>query len=115
MANVADVARSINNVKDQVANYKKSFFQASATSISTLVAVTKAGNGKITSSDQKIDCGTLCDGKYQEATQIMLTATPDQNNTFVKWEGDCTGSNSTCSVSTATDKKINAIFAEVIQ
>ena len=56
-----------------------------------VLAVSISGNGKITSSDGRIDCGSQCSASYRRGSIRKLTASPSEGFDFVKWEGDCIG------------------------
>jgi hypothetical protein len=56
------------------------------------------GSGKVTSSDDAINCtisaGVVsgdCTENYQSEIIIQLTATPDPGSSFIRWSGDCSG------------------------
>ncbi len=54
------------------------------------LSIIKAGNGTgtVTSTPVDIDCGINCSGQYDYNTEIMLTATPEEDSKFVAWTGD---------------------------
>jgi hypothetical protein len=51
--------------------------------------ITKTGFGTVTSSDQKINCGSDCNGTYPYGTKVTLTAIPDPNRKFISWGDGC--------------------------
>ena len=55
--------------------------------------ITKEGNGRgtVTSVPGGIDCGTDCDERYNDSTQVILTAIPESGSSFTGWSGhsDC--------------------------
>ncbi|NJO14861.1 MAG: hypothetical protein HC877_03675 [Thioploca sp.] len=70
--------------------------------------ITKAGegNGKVTA--QGINCGTVCTNSYAIGAQVSLTATPNEDSYFDHWEGDCTSTSPTLSLTmTKAIKVIN--------
>jgi hypothetical protein len=76
------------------------------------ITVTKfgTGNGTVTSSPAGIDCGTDCNENYTNMTNVTLTATPTTGSAFVGWSGECSGTNSTCTVTMNTNKTATATF-----
>lgn len=68
------------------------------------------GRGTITSSPAGIDCGEDCDETYGHGTAVTLTATPDEDSTFTRWEGDCSGGESTCTVTMDESRSVTATF-----
>jgi len=62
-----------------------------------------ANNGTVTKSPNQssYDCGTT----------VLLTAEPDDCYDFIGWSGACSGTNSTCSLTTDADKSVIANFA----
>lgn len=51
----------------------------------------QGGGGTIVSTPAGILCGADCAESYQEGTQVILTATPDNNSSFLGWSGPCNG------------------------
>ncbi|MBE9563235.1 MAG: hypothetical protein IMF12_10280, partial [Proteobacteria bacterium] len=76
-----------------------------------ILTVTKVGdgNGIITSNPAGIDCGNNCLFSYTENTQVTLTAIPEFSN-FNGWEGGCSGTESTISVTVDIAKTCSANF-----
>jgi len=87
------------------------------------------GNGTVTSAPAGIDChagrdgypnGTgqggsgVCAAEFQRDTNVTLTATPETNQTFLGWSGDCSaaGNNTTCVVYMDSAKYVYAQFTE---
>jgi len=69
------------------------------------------GSGTVTSSDEKISCGSDCSEAYSSGTSVTLTATADTGSTFSGWSGDCTGTG-TCTVTMDADKTVTATFTK---
>ncbi len=67
------------------------------------------GSGTITSSPSGINCGEDCSEAYIKGTEITLTATPDENSDFIRWDGGCTGSGD-CVVTLNSDTQVTAVF-----
>ncbi|MGB4705212.1 MAG: SBBP repeat-containing protein [Candidatus Saccharicenans sp.] len=76
------------------------------------LTVVKAGpgNGKVTSEDEKIDCGEVCSVSYPAGTLVTLTATPDEFSGFDSWAGDISGTGKTISFLMDGDKTVVAVF-----
>ncbi|MEM1203069.1 MAG: hypothetical protein AAGN66_07555 [Acidobacteriota bacterium] len=62
-----------------------------------------SGTGTVTSSDNQIDCGSDCAGKYHCGANVTLTATPDPKSRFDGWTGDCAGGPDQTSVTLTLD------------
>jgi hypothetical protein len=68
------------------------------------------GSGRITSNDAKLDCrvtnGTLsgpsCSAPFDSGAVVTFTATPDADQEFTAWEGECSGT-TTCQFSMTRD------------
>lgn len=76
------------------------------------LSVTKsgAGAGAVTSQPSGIDCGTTCSANFASGTSVTLTAAPASGSTFGGWNGACTGSATTCTVSMSAAKSVGAAF-----
>lgn len=72
--------------------------------------VTKSGSGTITSSPSGITCGATCGANYTSGTNVVLTASPSSGYVFSGWNGACTGSGTTCTVSMTATKSVSATF-----
>ncbi|MEM2059673.1 MAG: CARDB domain-containing protein, partial [Archaeoglobaceae archaeon] len=53
--------------------------------------------------------GNTCTYYYPSGTLVVLTAHPQGN--FVEWQGDCSGSSTTCNLAMNSDKQVWAIFS----
>ena len=76
----------------------------------SLVASTiGSGQGRVTSSDEAITCGTDCNEIYTSGTVVSLTAQPANDDVFVGWSGheQCRGSAATIEV--AIDGNVHCI------
>ncbi|MEN9501320.1 MAG: hypothetical protein RI964_605 [Pseudomonadota bacterium] len=72
------------------------------------------GNGKVTSSDGGIDCGTDCGQVYVQDTVVALTATPDTGYGLANWSG-CSGiQGKTCLVKMSVSKNVTATFKPLV-
>ncbi|MFA5348889.1 MAG: hypothetical protein WC309_00790 [Candidatus Paceibacterota bacterium] len=74
------------------------------------LTVSRSGLGTVTSSDQKIYCGTTCDYDFAYGIIVTLTATPGNGYRFAGWSGACTNSTGTCSIAMQGPKNVTAIF-----
>lgn len=77
------------------------------------VILTGAGQGKVTSSDGKINCPPQCTAKYKPNTPVTLQADAAAGSAFDGWGGDCSGSgrNNTCTIVMNGDKTVTASFS----
>ena len=75
-----------------------------------VLAVSISGNGKITSSDGRIDCGSQCSASYRRGSIRKLTASPSEGFDFVKWEGDCIGTAPICDLALDRAQQATASF-----
>jgi hypothetical protein len=69
-----------------------------------------SGTGTVTSLPAGITCGTDCSEVYARGTVVRLTATPSPWSRFKRWEGACTGSATTCTVTMDASKLVRATF-----
>jgi uncharacterized repeat protein (TIGR01451 family) len=80
------------------------------------LTTTKIGNGTVTSSTLagcglSINCGANCSrAYYQTGVNVQLTATPDPGYVFQQWSGNCSGTNSSTTVTMDTAKTCIAKF-----
>jgi len=58
------------------------------------------GSGVVISNPSGIDCGDNCSNWYEHGTVITLIAVPDENSSFLGWNGDCEscGINTECTI-----------------
>jgi hypothetical protein len=62
------------------------------------VTVAKVGTGTVNGTGAKISCGNVCTANVDLGTAVSLTASVPGNAVFGGWTGDCTGNNTTCSL-----------------
>ncbi len=74
------------------------------------LSVNVVGNGKVTSNDAKIDCGSTCLATYASPTSVTLTAAPNAGASFASWSGACSGSQTTCTLTVDASKAVTATF-----
>jgi len=66
----------------------------------------KLGEGIGTITVNGIDCGTTCNNSYSIGDVVSLIATPDKDSYFYGWEGDCSSSSLTLSLTMTKDTKV---------
>jgi len=69
-----------------------------------------AGGGTISSNPAGINCGTACSASFANGAQVMLTETAAANSSFAGWTGNCTGSNSSCTLTLSASQQVTASF-----
>lgn len=75
------------------------------------LTVATSGNGRVTSADGVIDCGTRCSAQLQSGTSVTLTASPDAGQMLQAWGGACAASTgSACTVSIAQATSVSVTF-----
>lgn len=76
------------------------------------VTVGKAGDGagRVVSTPNGIDCGTVCRDVLDFGSSLELTATAEVGSIFTGWSGACTGT-ATCTVSVTATKHVTATFS----
>jgi FG-GAP-like repeat/Divergent InlB B-repeat domain/FG-GAP repeat len=68
------------------------------------------GDGVVTSTDGKINCGTICQTSFSFSGGIQLNARAARGSVFVGWSGaGCTGT-ATCSSFSLSDETVTAVF-----
>jgi len=77
---------------------------------SAKLTVEKTGSGKIESLPFGIDCGLHCNKYFPLNSEIKLIATPTTRSSFIRWEGDCTGTEPECNILMNENKGVRAIF-----
>jgi len=77
----------------------------------TLIFTTQ-GNGKVTSTQDGIDCGVDCSEDYTNGTAVTVTAIPEKGSRFTGWGGKCSGIDTdSFTVTMNTAMNCSAIFA----
>jgi hypothetical protein len=76
----------------------------------TSLTLTKTGDGKITSTDNSINCGETCEADYEAESTVTLTATPATGSSFTGWSGDCSGTSASTTVTMDVAKSCAATF-----
>ena len=67
------------------------------------------GSGRITAS--QIDCGSRCGARYDYATSLAITATPDAGSIFDGWGGVCAAMQTRCTIPVGPITAISARFS----
>jgi hypothetical protein len=86
-------------------------FSGGTTSGTVNLTVTVTGPGSV--SGGGIQCGNggaTCTAKENEDSEVTLTAAPARNATFTGWDGACSGTNTTCTVTMDASKSVSAAF-----
>ena len=76
------------------------------------LAVTRVGNGTVTSTPAGIACGTRCAASFAGNTSLALTATPAAGYAFAGWRGGCAGIGP-CTVKIAGSLGLTATFTPI--
>jgi len=82
-----------------------------AVSSSFSLSVAVAGSGSVSSSPSGINCGSTCSSSFNEGASITLTATASGGSSFTGWDGDCSGTTPTCTVTMSKARATTATFA----
>jgi NOL1/NOP2/fmu family ribosome biogenesis protein len=78
--------------------------------VTLTVSLVGQGGGSVTSQPPGIACGVDCSQVYARNTVVLLTATPDPDSRFVRWEGACGGTAPTCTLTLNGNKSVKARF-----
>lgn len=74
------------------------------------ITVSGVSNGTVISSPAGISCPGTCSASFSNATNVTLTETPNANFVFTGWGGNCSGTNTTCPLTTP-NQFVTASFA----
>lgn len=75
-----------------------------------LLRVAVVSGGQVTTSDGRIQCPGRCAARYRRGTVLRLTAKPDANFLFDRWEGACIGVAPICDVALDRAVSVRARF-----
>jgi uncharacterized repeat protein (TIGR02543 family) len=75
------------------------------------VTVSGTGSGTVYPKDSVFGCTSSCSYSYQKGASATFTAVPSSGSKFTGWEGDCSGTGTSCTVIMDQDKEITANFA----
>ncbi len=89
-------------------NNAATMYSGSGTDVT--LAVTRTGNGTVTSSAGGISCGSTCSATFALGTVVTLTAATSGGSTFGGWSGACSGSSTTCAVTMSAARAVTATF-----
>jgi uncharacterized repeat protein (TIGR02543 family) len=98
----AIISVNLNAAKSCTASFKKDILHP--------LNVSKTGEGKITSTDNTLNCGETCQATYEADNTVTLTATPATGYNFAGWTGDCSGTSATTTVTMNAAKSCAATF-----
>ena len=76
-----------------------------------LLTVTTVGDGTVTSTDGRVNCGYSCLVVYGVTARVTLTANAAAGSVFTGWGGACSGSARTCTVTMSDAQNVTANFA----
>lgn len=74
------------------------------------LTVNVQGSGLVSSNPSGVMCPDDCSENYAKGTTVFLTAIPELNSSFLRWEGSCTGTAPTCQLKMATPRAVTAVF-----
>ncbi|MBF0567290.1 MAG: hypothetical protein HQK95_00340 [Nitrospirae bacterium] len=78
--------------------------------VNLVIAPSGTGSGTVTSSDGKINCGSVCSASYTPPIATTLTATPGIGSTFAGWSGAGCSGTGTCTLTSNTSITVTATF-----
>ena len=81
--------------------------------VADTLTVSDAGSGVVTSSDEYINCGSVCSHAYLSGTSVLLTATPAANYILNAWSGCDSQVGNTCTVAMNRNRSVIAYFQNV--
>ncbi len=87
------------------------FFGALANAVSFQLSVSTQGTGFVSSYPSGILCGAACAESFDSGREITLTATAQDGAQFEGWEGNCSGSQLTCTFVISSAKSVAARFS----
>ncbi|HEY4809861.1 MAG TPA: fibronectin type III domain-containing protein [Solirubrobacteraceae bacterium] len=80
------------------------------------VKATGAGSGRVTSTPEGIECGSQCEGEFDENSTVVLIAVPTEHSTFVEWVGcDSITAEGSCELTMSETKAVEAKFNAIPQ
>jgi GH25 family lysozyme M1 (1,4-beta-N-acetylmuramidase) len=73
-----------------------------------------SGDGTVSSSPSRLDCGVTCTASFAVGSSVTLTAEPDSASVFAGWSDGCTGGALLCSFSVEAPTTVTAMFDSVV-
>lgn len=83
--------------------------QSGASGATRRLTVVRNGTGSVNSTDNIINCGTVCTADLPDNSTIVLNAVASGSAVFKGWSGACIGTGK-CTVKMTSDKKVTATF-----
>lgn len=80
---------------------------------SATLSVAVVGNGVVSSQPAGIDCGVHCSAEVTLGTKVHLTATPSTGNVFSSWNGACSGTATTCTLTVNSAQSVTAMGSDL--
>ncbi|MDQ5821317.1 MAG: hypothetical protein M3540_07755 [Actinomycetota bacterium] len=77
------------------------------------MAVSRTGNGTVTSTPAAVNCGAVCTANFPPSSSVVLTAAAAAGWRFSGWGGACAGAEPTCTLAMNVPKTVTASFAEL--
>jgi hypothetical protein len=78
------------------------------------LTVVKNGSGVVKANGGGLDCGTVCALSTPAGTPVTLSAQPDSGFTFNAWDGGCSGSVPSCTLTLQADTTVTATFGPAV-
>jgi trimeric autotransporter adhesin len=75
-----------------------------------VLKIALTSGGEVTTSDGRVQCYARCKTRYRRGTILRLTAKPDENYRFDRWEGGCIGAARVCDVALDRALSVRARF-----
>lgn len=77
----------------------------------TTLSVEVEGLGSVVSVPQAIQCPDQCSASFNNKESVILTAAPDDLQTFIGWSGACDGAGVSCQVRMNKERYVKASFS----
>ena len=87
-------------------------FSISTTPAEYSLTVATAGNGSVTSTDQFINCPGSCSHSYASGIPVTLQANPAPGYSLSSWSGNCSGNETTCTLTMNQSQYLRAVFVQ---
>lgn len=86
--------------------------------VALTVALTGNGSGTVISTDSLINCDQDCNSETVLVTRtrpLNLSASAESGSQFVRWDGDCSGTDTTVNIVMSADKHCIAVFEPLLE